>query len=83
MQEIQCPMSHVNTYISNFNCGKMFMTYLNKLQSHPDLFLTYLGGRFGDENSFPTNEEEGQLPGYMPFVAVCDRLPAKDSKAQR
>ena len=56
---------------------------MNKLQSHPDLFLTYLGGRFGDENSFPVNEEEGQLPGHMPFIGACERLSAKDSRAQR
>ena len=52
-------------------------------QSHPDLFLTYLGGRFGDESSFSVNEEEGHLPGHQPFVAVCERLPTKDCRAQR
>ncbi len=53
------------------------------MQGNPNLVLTYLGGRFGDESTFPMNEEEGQLSGHLPFVAVCEKLPHKDAKAQR
>ena len=52
------------------------------LQSQPELVLTYLGSRFGDEDSLVVNQED--IPkGMKCYVAVCEKLEGKDSKAQK
>ena len=52
-------------------------------QCQPELVLTYVGGRYGDEATHVFNEEEGALSGHTPYVAVCERISGKDIRAQR
>lgn len=55
------------------------------LQSQPELMLTYLGARFGDEDTAVENEETENLPpkGHKFFIAVCERLEGRGVKAQK
>ena len=52
-------------------------------QSHPDLFLTYLGSRFGDEETAVKNREEGFPACQSLYLAVCNKLDSQHLKAQR
>ena len=53
------------------------------LQSQPDLYLTFLGGRFGDEETSVKNREEGFPTGQCLYLAICDKLDSQNIKAQR
>lgn len=54
-------------------------------QGSPELVLTYLGARHGDEESQVTNEESGMPPGDRIYLAACAKInstgPAKSQRS--
>lgn len=52
-------------------------------QRWPELRLTYLGSRFGDEDTHLGNEKEGVPRGIKNYIAMCQKLTGKDLKSQR
>lgn len=45
--------------------------------------LTYIGSRFGDEETAVSNESETALRGIRPYLAVCEKLEGRDARSQR
>jgi hypothetical protein len=60
-----------------------FVIYNITLQSYPQLVLTYLGNRFGDDESYNENRPEGLLPGARVYMLVAEPLSKKDAACQR
>lgn len=53
-------------------------------QGSPELVLTYLGARHGDEESQVTNEESGMPPGDRIYLAACAKINStRPAKSQR
>ena len=53
------------------------------LQSHPDMYLTYVGGKFGKESTMVQNESETTPKSANCYIAVCPKIEGKDAKVQR
>jgi hypothetical protein len=52
-------------------------------QTHPGLYLTFLGSQFGNEESQVRNEVEGAPSGFRFYLALCDQQEGRGLRAQR
>ncbi|XP_076472192.1 doublecortin domain-containing protein 1-like [Babylonia areolata] len=52
-------------------------------QSHPQLVLTYLENKYGDDESYNENRPQGLLSGARVYLVVADPLSKKDAACQR
>ncbi|XP_041366917.1 doublecortin domain-containing protein 1-like [Gigantopelta aegis] len=51
--------------------------------SHPELALTYLGNKFGDDEGYEENKPQGTKTGQRVYLVVSDPLTKKEAAAQR
>jgi len=77
--EILLPMTFCN--------GEIFFSldcYLHVLQSQPELILTFLGAKYSRiEEEMVVNEVEGVPNGFVPHLAVCEKITGKEASLQR
>ncbi|XP_070200716.1 doublecortin domain-containing protein 1-like isoform X2 [Littorina saxatilis] len=52
-------------------------------EAYPQLALTYLGNKFGDDESYNENKPQGLLSGMRAYLIITDHLSKKDAVYQR
>ena len=63
----------------NFDFSRSFAV----MQSQPQLALTYLGSRQGEDEGQVRNSEAGTMKGEHFYLALCQKLSGKDASLQR